>query len=93
MESTLDVRTLDPRFKSGLIFSLYEGLLVGQSIKLISDQDPSEIQSQFESANIENVSWQVESLGNSVWQIEISKTEIKKNNKSGCCGMCGAHGG
>lgn len=93
MESTLDVRTLDPRFKTGLIFSLYEGLLVGQSIRLISDQDPTEIQSQFKHAHIENVSWSIERIGSSVWEIEILKTELKKNNTSGCCGMCGTHGG
>lgn len=84
METVLDFRSFDPRFKSGLVFSAFEGLIQGQGLKVICDQDPSGLMEQFLDAGIKNVKWDINEVQKQVWEVRILKIA-----DSGCCGICG----
>lgn len=73
-QTMLDFRSFDPRFKSGLIFSIFEGILHGKTFKLICDQDPSMLQKQFSEAKVKNIQWQINKISESIWEVEIIKT-------------------
>lgn len=80
MDTVIDLRILDPRFQSGLIFSFFEGLIHGKSIKLIFDRDPQDIKNHFIELNIESAELSIAKRDFSLWEMIISKP-----NKT-CCG-------
>jgi len=85
MNTVLDFRSFDPRFRSGLIFSVFEGLIQGQSIKIIFDNDPSELQKKFIEADISNIKWNINKLGENIWEVFM----LKQKSQHSCCGVCG----
>ena len=87
MDTVLDFRAFDARFKSGLLFSITEGLLQGKEIKIIFDHDPDYLQQQFEQAKIPNSKWESRKLDEELWEVRISKNN--KLHQQGCCGVCG----
>lgn len=91
METVLDFRSFDPRFKTALIFSIFEGLLAGKGFSLISDQDPQLIRDQFEKAKVSNCEVVTNRCHDGVWEVKISKIEGKRKD-GGCCGVCGGDG-
>lgn len=93
MQTIVDFRSFDPKFQSGLVFSIIEGLLQGKAIKAIFDHDPVVLEGQFKAARIENLSWLVVKTANSIWEVEIAKRQpaSKGHEAGGCCGICGGH--
>lgn len=73
MHSVIDFRTIEPRFQNGLIFSLFEGLLPGQSIQVLAAEDPIELYHQVTEANLKNCTWTYLKKGSDIWEIEIRK--------------------
>lgn len=88
MDTVLDFRSFDERFKSGLLFSITEGLLQGKVIKVIFDHDPEYLKTQFEAAKIPNSSWQSQKINEDLWEVIISK-KSNTHAQGGCCGVCG----
>lgn len=83
MTSVLDARDIDVRFRTGLIFSIFEGLLQGGKLQIISDQPPQDLENQFEAAHLPHQSWEVAEVEKGVWKITMTKAP-----KEGCCGLC-----
>ena len=79
LSNVIDIRTLDPRFTQGMVYSLYESLLPGSSFSVIHDQllDYKSIEEDF-SDGFERVE-----LKPGLW-----KLTIVKNEKQSCCGVC-----
>lgn len=94
METIIDLRILDPRFRSGLIFSFFEGLVQGGGFKLIFDYDPQEIKNHFLDLKILNAELSIEQKSKSLWEMNIRKNKGLFNEKksSDCCGVCGGEG-
>lgn len=87
MDSILDIRLFDDRYRTGLIFSLFEGLLEGCQIKFVCDTNPSEYENYFQSAKLKNIDLNKSQNNDGTWNLSI-----KKNKKeSSCCGICGGH--
>jgi uncharacterized protein (DUF2249 family) len=87
MDTVLDFRAFDARFKSGLLFSITEGLLQGKEIKIIFDHDPDYLHQQFEQAKIPNSQWQSRKIDEELWEVRISKNN--QQQQKNCCGVCG----
>ncbi len=90
METILDLRSIEPRFRTALIFSLFEGLMQGKAFKLISDVDPNELTRQFSEVKVKNVKMKADKIDSGTWEMKISKTD--PHASGGCCGMCGGEG-
>lgn len=74
-EKTIDVRTIEPRFRHPLIFQTFNDLNPGQSFVLVNDHDPAPLRYQFQ-AELEGLfSWNYEESGPEVWQVRIGKTD------------------
>ena len=87
MLNVLDFRSFDPRFKTGLVFSVFEGLLQGESFKMIIKEDPAALEGQFKDSKINNFKWSAHKLDADTWEVSILKTAGA--NQEGCCGICG----
>ena len=85
MDTVLDFRSFDPRFRTGLLFSIFEGLRAGCSIKMIFGQDPAEVETQFKQVNVNDFSWQTKKIDPNTWQVNVAKAAQKSE---GCCGIC-----
>lgn len=90
METVIDLRILDPRFQSGLIFSFFEGLIQGKDFRIIFDHDPKEIKNHFQELKINNAELSVQQTTQKTWEMRILKSEKNlATNKQSCCGVCG----
>ncbi len=87
MDTVLDFRNFDQRFRSGLFFSIIEGLLHGKDLKILFDQDPDTLKIQFDKAKIPNSNWTSKQLSNDLWEVFITKKSIPQHPN--CCGICG----
>ncbi|MCB0368425.1 MAG: hypothetical protein KDD45_03050 [Bdellovibrionales bacterium] len=87
MKTILDFRSFDNRYQSGLLFSIFEGLLPDQKIKVIFDQDPGAFHEKFEEVNFLKSEWKVKKISDSLWEVCITKNS--KAEKHQCCGVCG----
>lgn len=85
MQTVLDFRSFDPRYRLGLIFSIFEGLIQGEAIKIICADDPQILQTQFSEAQVKNIKWKIFQIATDIWEVELAK--IKEHQ--GCCGLCG----
>lgn len=77
--NVIDIRTLDPRFTQGIVYSLYESLLPGYSFSIIHDQllDYKSIEEDFSD------DFERGELAPGLWKLTIVKKE-----KQSCCGVC-----
>lgn len=87
MDTVLDFRSFDPRFKTALIFSIFEGLLQGKNFLLISDEDPQLIEDQFKQASVKNFELTKNHQIDGTWKVKIEKIS-SKHSEGGCCGIC-----
>ncbi len=85
MTSVLNVCDIDSRFRSGLIFSIYEGLLQGGSLQVIVGENAEHLEAEFRAAALPNMKWVTQRLDNGTWEITITKRNSKEE---GCCGLC-----
>ena len=91
MNTLLDVRTLEPRFKHPFIFKNFDQLLYGEILTLVNDHDPIPLYYQFESERTGSFNWEYEAKGPDIWKIKITKTQhtsetvgdiVRKNPKA-----------
>lgn len=71
----LDLRSMPPFERHEKIFSSFDNLKPGQTLKIINDHDPKPLRYQFE-AEYKNVyEWQYEKQGPKDWIVKIKKVE------------------
>ncbi|MBX3041755.1 MAG: DUF2249 domain-containing protein [Bdellovibrionaceae bacterium] len=87
--TVFDVRSFEPRFRHALIFSMFEGLVGGESFVLLNDHDPVPLRRQFEALGLPNLEWQYLESGPRTWRVKIEKTDPQGKKSEGCCGICG----
>lgn len=92
-QTVVNIPSFQGEYKSGLVFSMIEGLRFGQSLKLICDQKPEELESLLRRASIPNLSWNTNQAKTGSWELLIEKKNIdeSESSKVGCCGICGGH--
>lgn len=73
MLSTIDFRSMNPRFQSGLFFSLFEGLLPGHSLRILMDHEPKGIFEGIQATQLKNYTWTYEEFGPDLWVILLQK--------------------
>lgn len=73
MISMIDLRGIDPRFRSGLVFSVFEGLLRGGTLQFLSDCQPSYWESAFAGARLANLNCFVDIVEPGLWRITLTK--------------------
>lgn len=88
MQSVLNFGAFDSRYHSGLVFSIFEGLLMGQSVKMVFSENPIDIKKQLEDLNLQNIKWTMSESAVNTWEIYISKVDISEKTDT-CCGVCG----
>lgn len=71
---TIDVRTIEPRFRHPLIFQTFNDLQPGESFVLVNDHDPAPLRYQFQAELEGYFSWDYEEQGPEVWQVRIGRT-------------------
>lgn len=90
-QNVIYVPTLIGEYKTGLIFSLIEGLKAGQSLKLVCDEKPDEFQSMLKDSGLSNINWNAKKNADNTWELFLSKEVDLNSTQVGCCGMCGGH--
>ena len=71
--STVDVRTIEPRDRHPLIFNTFEALQPGEVLLLVNDHDPAPLRYQFEAERANQFDWEYVEQGPEVWQVHITK--------------------
>lgn len=74
--ATLDVRTLAPRQRHGLIFETFDGLRPGSAFVLVNDHDPKPLYYQFNAEHTGQFTWDYEEQGPEVWRVRIGKASV-----------------
>jgi regulator of cell morphogenesis and NO signaling len=86
MSTVIDLTNFEPRARNALIMSLFEGLRENSSFEFINDENPERLCQDIDSLHMNNLKWEFSEHGPDAWKIRISKQQ-----KTGCCGMCGGH--
>lgn len=72
-ERQLDVRTVPPMRRHGLILETYEALGIGEGFVLINDHDPKPLYYQFAAEHNGAFSWDYLEQGPETWQVRIGR--------------------
>lgn len=72
-DSQLDVRTLPPARRHGLIFETYAALSDGNGFVLINDHDPKPLYYQLAAEHPGQFSWDYLEEGPEVWRVRIGR--------------------
>jgi len=83
--TVIHIPSFQGAYKTGLVFSMIEGLKDGESFKLICDQAPEELEVLLGEAKISRLQWQVSQIDARRWEMVI----FKQAERESCCGMCG----
>lgn len=89
-QTVVHVPSFEGEYKTGLIFSLIEGLKTDESIKLICDHDPKDLERLLRQAHIPGLRLKAAEGGPGHWSLVIEKS-VASEEASHCCGMCGGH--
>lgn len=90
-QNIIYIPTIQNEYKTGLIFAFIEGLKGGQTLKVVCENKPEELENYLKQAAIANVQWVISKANNNTWQLEIAKSPAIDSEHVGCCGMCGGH--
>jgi uncharacterized protein (DUF2249 family) len=71
---TVDVREVMPRERHPLIFSTFESLMPGESMRLVNDHDPKPLYYQFLAEKTGQFMWEYLEEGPETWQVLIART-------------------
>lgn len=74
-ERELDVRSLPPAARHGLIFATFHGLKPGQGFILVNDHDPKPLYYQFSFEHPGGFTWTAVESGPETWRVRIGKPE------------------
>ncbi len=69
----LDLRTIPPRERHGLIFARFGALATGQALQLVNDHNPQPLRFQFEDRAFGEFEWTTLEAGPAVWRIQIAR--------------------
>ncbi|MBK9323530.1 MAG: DUF2249 domain-containing protein [Bdellovibrionaceae bacterium] len=86
-QSVVHIPSFQGEYKTGLIFSMIEGLRPGESFKLVCDHEPDELSILLKEAQVPQLQWEQKKVG-AQWELLIQKTFNLDNQSVGCCGMC-----
>lgn len=89
LQNVICVPTLMDEYKTGLIFSIIEGLKTGNTLKLICDKQPTEFESILSESGLSNIEWEVKKNDAGSWEMSLLKKPDVNSEHVGCCGMCG----
>lgn len=73
MNTELDVRKIEPRFKHPFIFQNFDQLLHGEILTLVNDHDPLPLYYQFKTERTGIFEWDYEEKGPAIWKVKITK--------------------
>ncbi len=90
-ENVIYIPSFEGEYKTGLIFSMIEGLKIGKDLKFICDQSPKELERLLNESDLKNVTWTSQTVDNGQWELKIHKDDPLNSPSIGCCGMCGGH--
>ncbi len=88
-ESVIYIPSFEGEYKTGLIFSMIDGLKLGKNLKFICDQSPNELEKMLRESGLKNVTWTSRTVDNGQWELLIHKDDPINSASVGCCGMCG----
>lgn len=71
----LNMSVFEPRYKSGLIFSMIEGLKKGNQLRLICDEDPKDLKEALDKSQIQNINYHVELSAVHDWVLTVDKKD------------------
>lgn len=83
----IDIRSLDHRQRRTQIFAAFDHLGVGESLELLSSEEPQTVRSQFELEKPKLFSWSVLESGPAVWRVNVTKLK-GQHGVDHCCGAC-----
>lgn len=89
--NVIHIPSFKGEYKTGLIFSMIEGLKVGKSLKLTCEQSPKELEDLLQEAGIQNLVWTSQKGTSEFLELVIRKEDSLNKTSTGCCGMCGGH--
>lgn len=86
----IDVRTIAPPQRHGLIFANFDTLQPGAALELVNDHDPVPLYFQFEKTRAGQFRWDYLQSGPALWQVRIRKVAQGEAGAvtSECCGSC-----
>jgi uncharacterized protein (DUF2249 family) len=90
-ENVIHIQSFQGEYKTGLIFSMIDGLKIGKNLKFICDQSPSELEKLLEESGIQNMTWTSKKINSDRWELVLCKEDPLNSATVGCCGMCGNH--
>lgn len=85
-QTVVHIPSFSGEYKTGLVFAMVEGLNSGESMKLICDQNPGELEVALQSAGLPELTWKTTAESEGRWVLNIQKI---RQESVGCCGMCG----
>lgn len=91
--NTIDVRTIAPRERHGLIFGRFDALPPGDALLLVNDHDPRPLYYQFQDRHAGQFEWTYLQSGPDLWRVQIGRTAAKPEAAAGDCCSGGACGG
>ena len=92
LANTIDVRSVPPRERHGLIFGRFDALLPGDALLLVNDHDPRPLYYQFQDRHTGQFEWTYLQSGPDLWRVQIGKTAARSDAApDSCCsgGSCG----
>ena len=69
----LDVRTIPPVTRHGLIFSTLAELPAGAALELVNDHDPKPLYYQLQAEQTGRFTWEYLESGPTVWRVRIGR--------------------
>ena len=90
-ESVIYIPSFEGEYKTGLIFSMIDGLKLGKNLKFICDKSPVELENLLQESGLKNVAWTSRTVDTGKWELLIHKDDPLNSASVGCCGMCGGH--
>lgn len=74
LKATIDVRTLVPHERHGLVFCTFDHLEDGEGFLLINNHDPQPLLFRFEATRPGKFNWEYLEKGPDVWLVRINRT-------------------
>jgi uncharacterized protein (DUF2249 family) len=88
MNMNLNLDIFKQRFRSGLIYSLIEGLEAGYTLTFESDIPLLDCKLELENLNMPDIKLSEGRGKSGIWQLSVKK-EAASHKAGGCCGICG----
>ena len=88
----LDLRAITPRERNNRVLDGLDALQMGESLQLLSDDDPQPLHTQFERRCVGQFAWATLDAGPALWRVQLTRTGAKPaaSTSDSCCsgGAC-----